>query len=234
MKFSMERRRVLTALVGGGVCCAFPQLLFGQYGIPNYCALDASFNMSMLRHTGTSGNRALDRALIAEVKKLNRVLGIRPGYRYFDDQGQGNALALSRTVIRGTRGTVLFGLTLIREELNNQYGGAAVAGIAAHEGGHILQFFSNFIHQLRSGGSAREMELHADFLAGYYFGRTGRTERSMDVFGESLFGKGDYNYNDPHHHGTPDERLEAMHQGYSHRRRGLRHAVAEGINHVIG
>lgn len=233
MNFSDERRKVLLALASG-LCCGWPQLIFAQPDLPKYCALDANFQLSRLRHMSSSGNTTLDRALIAEVKKINRIFSIRPGYRYFDDTGQANALALSHTLIRGTRGTIFFGLTLIREELRQNFGGAAVAGIAAHEGGHIFQFFSEAIHVLRGGGSARNMELHADFLAGYYFGRTGRTDRSIDVFGESLFTKGDYNYNDPNHHGTPDERIEAMHRGYGHRHHDLQSAVWNGVRYVTG
>ena len=232
MKFSSDRRRVLTAIAGGGLCCVFPQLTFAQPRLPKYCTLDAGFEMSKLRHMASSGNKALDRAMIAEVRKINRVFTIRPGYRFFDDEGQGNALALSRTVIQGTRGTVFFGLSLVKEELKYKFGGAALAGIAAHEGGHIFQFFSSFLHRPERDDSARDMELHADFLAGYYFGRTGRTERSIDVFGKSLFEKGDYDYNDPDHHGTPDERLKAMHQGYRYRHLHLQDAVGKGITHV--
>ena len=52
------------------------------------------------------------------------------------------------------------------------------------------------------------------------------------MFGKSLMEKGDYDYNDPDHHGTPEERLEAMHKGYRHRRLTLHEAVKEGIKHV--
>ena len=172
--------------------------------------------------------------MIAEVKKINRVLAIRPGYRFFDDRMSPNALAWSGTVIRNTRGSVFFGLRLLDVELQQDFGGAAVAGIAAHEGAHILQFFSPVGRLLSQGRTARGMELHADFLAGYFFGATGRTERSIDVFGESLFEKGDYDFNSRDHHGTPEERLEAMHLGYREAERGagLAQAVEAGLHHV--
>ena len=118
--------------------------------------------------------------------------------------------------------------------MQKDFGGAAVAGIAAHEGAHILQFFSPVGRLLARGDTARTMELHADFLAGYYFGATGRTERSIDVFGESLFERGDYDFNSRDHHGTPDERLEAMHRGFreADRGAGLAQAVESGLAHV--
>ena len=229
------RRGLLTGILACGVCCSLPRLAIAQsLGLPKYCSLDASFDLNRLEHMGSSGNRSLDRAMIAEVRKINGVFSIRPGYRFFDDRGSANALALSRTVIRNTRGTVLFGLTLVASELREEYGGAAVAGIAAHEGAHIFQYFSGVADELGSRRSARAMELHADFLAGYYFGEDGRTDRSIDSFGRSLFEKGDYDYNDPGHHGTPEERIEAMHLGYRQSRRGtgLRQAVRTGIEHV--
>ena len=231
------RRKVVASLLSCGTCCALPRLALAQlYQLPPYCAMEAGFDISRLHHLSSSGNRALDRAMIVELKRVNHAFAINPGYRYFDDHGGGNALALQRTLIRNTRGTILFGLRLVTSELGEEFGGAAVAGIAAHEGAHILQFFSHFIHRLAGDGTARSMELHADFLAGYYFGVTGRTDRSIDAFGSSLFAKGDYNYNDPGHHGTPDERLDAMHLGYREASRGtsLMRAVEVGIAHVAG
>ena len=232
----MNRREVLIGLVGCG-CWALSRVAIAQsFDLPGHCALEASFDLMRLSHRSSSGNKNLDRAMIAELRKVNRVFSIRPGYRYFDDRGSPNALALQRSLVRNTRGTVFFGLGLVQSELQEEFGGAAVAGIAAHEGTHIFQFFSSFIHRLHSTRSVRGMELHADFLAGYYFGMTDRTDQSIDSFGRSLFEKGDYKYNDQNHHGTPDERIEAMHTGYRLASRGasLSEAVEEGIIHVNG
>jgi len=203
-------------------------------GVPTFCSLESGFDVRRIRHFGSSGDQALDRAMIAEVRKINTAFGIRPGYRFFEDASP-NALAWNQTLVAQTRGTVFLGVNLIREELSARYGGAAVAGIAAHEGAHVVQFFSDGMARLAAGRTARDFELHADFLAGYYFGITGRTERSIDVFGNSLFSKGDYDFNDEHHHGTPDERLAAMHAGYrvADRGHGLGQAIREGIDHAV-
>ena len=232
MNFSSDRRKVLTALVGGGLCCAFPQLIFAQPRLPKYCTLDASFEMSKLHHMASSGNKALDRAMIAEVRKINRVFTIRPGYRFFDDEGQGNALALSRTVIQGTRGTVFVGLSLVKEELKYKFGGAALAGSQPTRVGTSFSFFrvsfTGWKGTIRRGTrNSTRIFWRAITLDG-----PARTERSIDVFGKSLFEKGDYDYNDPDHHGTPDERLKAMHQGYRYRHLHLQDAVGKGITHV--
>lgn len=233
----MDRRLFLK---GSGYCATCATVfLSGDRAeareLPSYCSLDASFDVNRYRRMSQSGNGRLDRALIAEMRKLIQVFGINPGIQYIDDFESPNAFALNRNIISSTTGTILLGINLINSELSGEYGGAAVAGIAAHEGAHILQFYSSFGERL-IGPTAKEMELHADYLSGYYFGVTGRTERSLLSFGGSLFAKGDYNYNDPGHHGTPDERLAAMEYGYQQYLNGknLDDAVEIGVKYVHG
>ena len=184
--------------------------------------------------TSRSGNPQLDKALIAEVKKLDSVFGINPGYRFLRDGGRPNAYATPESHVDGTAGTIVFGLTLMNNELRTEYGGAAIAGIAAHEGGHIIQFNSRNLHQRLNDRTVQRLELHADYLAGYYFARTQRTERSLVVFGESLFSKGDYEYNDRNHHGTPQQRVAAMRAGYGAGQHTVSQAVEQGVQYVLG
>jgi hypothetical protein len=231
----MERRKFLVGTCSHSVCLAnFPIDAMAQSGrLPPFCSLDSSFDVNQYRRMSTSGNVRLDRALIVELRKLVSAFQINPGFQYIEDADSPNAFALDRTLISGTNGTILFGINLIESELSSNFGGAAVAGIAAHEGAHILQYFSDFGERLNSN-TARERELHADFLAGYYFGLTDRSERSLVAFGNSLFSRGDFNFNDQGHHGTPDERLESMKSGYKQFKIGnnLRQAVEEGIDYV--
>ena len=182
--------------------------------------------------TARSGIGKLDRALIAEVKKVDQIFKINPGYRFLRDDDRPNAYATPDTQVTGTSGTVLLGLTLMANELQTEYGGAAIAGIAAHEGGHILQFKSPEIRSRLSGPTAQGFELHADFLAGYYFSRTGRTEKSLVTFAESLFSKGDYQFNDPDHHGTPQQRVASMRAGYGNGSSQLVQAIEQGVDYV--
>jgi hypothetical protein len=199
---------------------------------PAGCAWSAGAAGPSGRTRSRSGTPALDRALIAEVRKVDQVFQIRPGYRFLEDGARPNAYATDQTQVTGTWGTVLFGLTLIGQELQTHYGGAAVAGIAAHEGAHIFQFRNGYARRL-AGLTVRRMELHADFLAGYYFARTGRTERSLVVFGRSLFSKGDYQFNDPNHHGRPEERVAAMQAGFAAGSYNLTDAAEEGVRYVM-
>jgi hypothetical protein len=175
------------------------------------------------RTTGSGANRGGEEA---------RIFQINPGYRFLLDGHRPNAYATPDTQVSGTSGTVLFGLTLMANELSTEYGGAAIAGIAAHEGAHILQFNSPDLHRRLDGPTVRLIELHADFLAGYYFQRTGRTEKSLVVFGESLFSKGDYEFNDRQHHGTPEARVASMRAGYSNGKYDLTQAVERGAQYV--
>ena len=138
-----------------------------------------------------------------------------------------------RDVRRGHHRNGLFGLTLLQNELRTEYGGAAIAGIAAHEGAHVVQFRSRSLSERLKGPTVKLIELHADFLAGYYFSRTGRTEKSLVTFGESLFSKGDYEFNDRQHHGTPQQRVAAMRGGYAAGRHDLNEALERGVRYVI-
>lgn len=103
------------------------------HAAPQYCALDAGFDVTNFPRFSSSGDTRLDRALIAELRKVNRSFPVRPGYAHI---GAPNAFAHSVTYRAGTTGSIYFGLDLIRSELGHSFGGAVVAGIAAHEGAH--------------------------------------------------------------------------------------------------
>jgi hypothetical protein len=228
----MRRRHFLMCI--SALCPLRPSVLAQSHHIDaRGCALVRAVG-ALSDTTSRSGNGQLDRALIAEVKKLDQVFQINPGYRFLRDGNRPNAYATPDSHVSGTSGTILFGLTLMSNELGTEYGGAAVAGIAAHEGAHILQFRSPALHRRLNGPTVRLIELHADFLAGYYFARTGRTERSLVVFGESLFAKGDYEFNDRQHHGTPQQRVASMRAGYSNKAYELNEAVERGAQYVTG
>jgi hypothetical protein len=228
----MERRRFLLRL--SAICWAGASFRASAQSLDaRGCALVRNLG-SLSDHTAQSGNSQLDRALIAEVKNLDQEFRINPGYRFLRDGDRPNAYATSESFVDGTSGTILFGLTLLQNELRTEYGGAAIAGIAAHEGAHVVQFQSPELSERLRGPTKKLSELHADFLAGYYFSRTGRTERSLVTFGESLFSKGDYAFNDRQHHGTPKQRVAAMRAGYGSGTYELDEAVERGVSYVIG
>jgi hypothetical protein len=227
----MNRRRFLACL--SAACSGVSSLgVSAQRLDAQGCGIVRNLG-SVSDHTSQSGNQELDRALIAEVRKLDQEFGINPGYRFLRDGNRPNAYATPETYVEGTTGTILFGLTLLQNELRTEYGGAAIAGIAAHEGAHVVQFRSRDLSERLRGPTFKLIELHADFLAGYYFSRTGRTEKSLVTFGESLFSKGDYEFNDRQHHGTPQQRVAAMRAGYGAGSYDLNDALERGVRYVI-
>ena len=112
---------------------------------------------------------------------------------------------------------MLFGVNLLHTQLDaHPDGDIAVLGICAHVG-HIVQFFSPYYRQLRKAHTTVKLvELHADFLAGYFVAR--RRERFPDIrlqgLGAAWEAMGDVEYNDPQHHGRAEERLAAIEEGY--------------------
>jgi hypothetical protein len=219
----VSRRKLLAAIVGGCVFGNLDRLVAANNPtLPPYCALDPNVDLGRYRARSSTGNSKLDRVLILELKSILAQLSVNPGFRIIDDFDSPNAFAMPRTIVGGTQGTVLFGINLIQSELNGPFGGYAVAGIAAHECAHIFQFFSRFGGLLTAGQrTARAMELHADCLAGYYLGRDRTKENQLTAFARSLFEKGDRNFNHRQHHGTPEERVRAMEQGYAMAKRNL-------------
>lgn len=145
-----------------------------------------------------------------ETAIMNAVFGVAPSFGCFNDYESPNALATSANLVGSSDGTVLFGRRLIVEEAPEMDLGTSIGGIMAHEWAHIRQFREGIQR------SSKSMELHADCCAGWYLGWKFANGKKFDGWGfaYSLFSKGDYQFNSPSHHGTPDERVRAMVTGY--------------------
>lgn len=166
----------------------------------------------------SSGDERLDRAFGILLADIAGKFNVRPGFAFYDDGNSPNALALSLTRMPGTSGTVLFGRSLLTDELkHSQYGDMPVMAVCAHEFGHIVQFQQSIQDRLSAGQpTQKRVELHADFLAGYYVGRRGIDygENQLIALGKTWEGLGDSNFTDPSHHGTREERIAAVEAGY--------------------
>jgi hypothetical protein len=70
------------------------------------------------------------------------------------------------------------------------------------------------------------MELHADFLSGYFLGTRKREDSTISVWaaGKTFYEIGDYQYNNRNHHGTPDERVLAAETGFKYGSRATSYA----------
>lgn len=165
----------------------------------------------------SSGNSRFDLALGAVLADLASRFNVRPGFGYFDDRGTPNAIALPVSQLAFSQGTVLFGREMLSQAMKNSYGDMFVMGICAHEFAHIVQFFSGFYERLTVGRKTKKLlELHADFLSGYYIGlrKIKYSNSELIALGRSWEILGDSNFTDPNHHGTQEERISALEQGY--------------------
>jgi hypothetical protein len=161
----------------------------------------------------TSDDPALDRALIAELKRILETFQVNPGFQFIQEESP-NAFAIRASLIPGTNGTVLIGLKLLNLLLQDAQGGVSVAGVCAHECGHIYQYFSDSYDRL-SGSSTVYLELHADLLAGYYMGkRKDLTDNQIKLFEQTLIRYSRYDYGDPKFHGGGGQRAAAVDRGY--------------------
>ncbi len=165
----------------------------------------AAGDMNLLTY---SGNRELDAANQHEGMELIKKFGVTPRGFFFDDGNAPNAFASGKVTNQlGPDGTVAFGLNLLNKELQRDGGsGLAVPAIMAHEFAHIVQFKRN------STLSVRDKELQADYLAGWYLGSRWIPTDSSAAF-KAFFEMGDYQFNNPDHHGTPAQRLKAIQAG---------------------
>lgn len=162
-----------------------------------------------------SGNSALDRALVQSLARLTNLLGVLPGFAYFDDSTRSNAKATNAPLLDRTDGTVLFGLRLLQECLARPSNGdASIVAICAHEYGHILSFNNGMISTLDPPGSGDQgvfrAEQFADYIAGYYAGTRKRQNSDYPAVAFAItqrsFGGGD--------HGTGEQRGEAVEAGF--------------------
>jgi len=149
-------------------------------------------------------------AMQQEIYLLNTVFGVAPAFGCFNDGTSPNALATNAPLAGQRDGTVLFGRRLLMEEVPKGEWAAAVLGIMAHEWAHIRQF------KVQDARATKFRELHADCCAGWYLGWKRANGRTFvgHSFLQSLFEKGDFAFNSPTHHGTPEERVEAMQVGF--------------------
>ncbi len=179
------------------IACGFSQQDFDKY-------------RSQMRPMPSGDDQKFHKPLVGELKNILRVMPVAPGFQYIEAH---NAFALKESLVTGTTGTVLIGVGLVRDLLQPQDGGIAVAGTLAHECAHIYQYYSEY-HDMLAGPTPRLLELHADLLAGFYIAKkAGLQSDRISVFSRALIQGGTYSVGGPNDHGTPGERNVAMDKG---------------------
>jgi hypothetical protein len=98
--------------------------------------------------------------------------------------------------------------------------------IVAHEVAHIFQSEDGYFDLAQTDATVRRNELMADHFAGCCIafivnggrridrGKLYRSKDSVQSAFQLMFSRGDTNFTDPNHHGTPSERLDAVDWGY--------------------
>ncbi len=185
-----------------------------------------------------SGNNEFDYAVAQTLSRLTDIFDVLPGFAYYKLGDEYNARATrARLFLSNADGTVLFGRALMFEILNRpEAPDAAFNAVCAHEFGHIVQFKNGIVLDANQP-SVKRSELHADFLSGYYAGRRKlqKPDFPAAVFATTYESLGDFQFNNPQHHGTPAERAAAIVRGFEaayRERRGTSDAIQVGVNYV--
>ena len=164
-----------------------------------------------------SGDRDFDRALAETLAFLSDRFFVLPSFAFFSEPGSSNAFASSTRRMGRSDGDVLFGRKLFQEIMSGrEHPEIGIVSVCAHEFGHIAQDkFGVYNRLVGSNRRVKRLELHADFLSGYFAGirRLQHPKYPAATFALTQFGLGDYS-DDIEHHGTPDERGAAVVAGY--------------------
>jgi hypothetical protein len=150
---------------------------------------------------------------------LSAVFGEKPSFEFYDDSADPNAKASSRTLreVPGTKGSVVFGVTMLERFLKGKGGDMAVFAVCAHEFGHIYQYHNGWHSKIKAELPDYCVELQADYLAGFamaHYSRAFPAARIREV-GPAWKSLGSSRFNDPGTHGTSEQRLQAIEAGFA-------------------
>jgi hypothetical protein len=221
---TLNRRFLLSAGLGALALpvAAAPQA-WGQLAAIGGCSLcqGAAFGgnavSSSARIATSSGDAETDRFLGVALARLASTFRVSPGFAFFDDGNSPNAFASPETLVGNGPGTVLMGMRLFSHMMARRDGGITVIGICAHEFGHVHQMSSGYRGRLLAlGQTVKPLELHADFLCGYYMAlrKADHPDLDLRVLAREVHNGGDTATTNPQHHGTPEERLGALSAGF--------------------
>ncbi len=114
----------------------------------------------------------------------------------------------NKNAYANTNGQILFGYHMFYYTIQT-YGELPVAGVLAHEWGHRTQFSFPWGYSENS-----HKELEADAFSGYYMALAKQYAwGQIESYYANVYASGDYNFNHPSHHGTPNQRVAAAYFG---------------------
>jgi hypothetical protein len=184
-----------------------------------------------------SGDLTFDRALAETLVKISDAFSVLPGFA-FSERIQLNAFASADKSLGRDDGSVVFGNSLYREIMGRrEHPEVGIVAVCAHEFAHIAQEKYNLPAVLVVNGRVKRLELHADFIAGYFAGVRKRQsfEFPAAVFATTQYSFGDNNFGDPRHHGTSEERGQAVVAGFDcafRARESFATAMQTGVRYV--
>lgn len=127
----------------------------------------------------------------------------------FDECSPANANAMATP-----HGFILIGRYFAGNLLQRMGNTLPIAGVIAHEWAHRTQFSLGWMVQTEP--TVRRTELEADMWSGLYMGvMKSWTGLLMQSYFQTLLDIGDFNFNSPNHHGTPNQRHAAGATGLS-------------------
>jgi hypothetical protein len=224
------------ARAGGGITVRQRITTYGCLAASS--ASTASRSMEVFVKTGW---QTLDTSLYWDIGELNRQFGVSvPVYFIKTSDDEKNAFFTGQKfpdLIRAegadpsmsVTGSVFITSGLLKNEFRS--GGYAIPAILGHEYAHAMQYANRFAY------SGKWQELHADYLAGWFTAHRQRhLPQDADQALKSFFDKGDFDFFEEGHHGTPQERANAFYAGYLlNMRAGVASggiAYNNGINYV--
>jgi hypothetical protein len=142
-----------------------------------------------------------------------------PGLRYAHGRRENEAWVDPRSYVQNTLHTVILGAPRIEREAtcDVHYGTIGLAVVIAHEMAHIHQYYTNLVSRVQAQTKhyIRALELHADYLAGWYLGRDSDwTENAFGVADDRVASWADACVESAQHHGFPSERRYALRSGW--------------------
>jgi predicted metalloprotease len=165
------------------------------------------------------------------LQPLSELFNVKPKFSYYseaDDGGKPNALASTD----GSRGTVLFGTTLLNRLLQYPNGDYAAMAVCGHEYGHIVQYHGQVQPKITEQLPCYCIELHADFLAGYFIGTIFKTKlgaADIQQIGRAWSAWETQSCT----HGSSVQRTQAIEAGYSFAADGSGRTVASAVDEGI-
>lgn len=185
------------------------------------CFLRQSVSESLGEVSYTSGNGQLDTAIFIERNALSMFFGTNCAVVFYDDiaNGDGKNAMFTPEVLDDSHigGTIAFGKALLTEQLNffNRFGmGGGLPFIFAHEMGHAKARQMGW--SFKRGLTIKKDELFADYCAGIFMHyRKFMVPTDIQNTLLTFFQLGNYEFNNPGFHGTPQERVNSVMAGFN-------------------